>query len=346
MKWLPVWIVLLLTFFALTFSGCGGGSTNPVEPIQSDGSREMGYLPEEYCGEATVIPLIAGQDFENPAGEIIVTNDGDFLYIEFVAYAPWVLVETHVAVSDTLDGIPQTKKGNPKIGNFDYDINSWIDLSQWPDATELFIAAHAVVQMLGENGEVIQEETGWGEGEEFNDSKSWAMYFMYTIQDCCIELGLPEDCVDMSVAIGSTHYLVTTLTGVPPGFDIGDGRYNGWCADKYHLIYVGRHYCAYLYSSYRPDTWPDEPRVTDPEWDKINYIVNNRDGYTKNEVESAIWWYTDGLDYGGNANVQALIDAAERYGVGFKPGQDEVMIIIVFVPGDVQTTLIEVPTIC
>lgn len=336
-----VWMYLvILSCFALTAFGCGT-SSNPMESSQPVDSRSISYLPDEYCGDSLTVDLIAGQHTD--VGSVIVTNDGNYLYVEFIAEDPWVITETHVSVSDSLDGIPQTKKGNPKIGNFGYNVDSFIDISMWPAGTTLYIAAHAVVQMIGENNVPIQEETAWGEGLEF-PGNSWAMYFTYTVQDCCVDLGLPEDAINIMVQFGSTTYIDTTTWNVPAGFDVSNGIYEGWCSDKYHLIYVGTTYSAYIFNSYAPDTMPDDPRLDIP-WDKINWIINNHDGYTAAETQAAIWWFSDQFPYSGN--VGNLIADADLYGDGFVPGPGENIAVIVYVTDpSVQVTIIEVPTQC
>jgi hypothetical protein len=83
-----------------------------------------------------------------------------------------------------------------------------------PCETELFIAAHAVVQIRE-----IQEETAWGGEDTFND-KNWATYFEYTIQ-CEYEEEWPEG--------GTTTIAFEDLPLTPIGGN--DWDYNDWVAD-------------------------------------------------------------------------------------------------------------------
>jgi hypothetical protein len=107
--------------------------------------------------EPFVTDLIAGGG--NPAsemnvGNISVWNDADYIYVQFNTYGDCYLTETHLAVGTMLDDIPQTKKGNPIPGQFEYFNEShdafetsytyMIPLDLDPDE-EIFIAAHAVV---------------------------------------------------------------------------------------------------------------------------------------------------------------------------------------------------------
>jgi hypothetical protein len=141
--------------------------------------------------------LIAGQDWDNPVGlaSIYVDNE-DRLNIKIETPYPGdpedacTIVESHVFVGDSLDEVPQNKKGNLKIGKFPFNQDSdecaWhLDNLVWYqipiseiDTTdgELIILIHTVVDCGG------QEETAWAdtEGEEFPGS-SWALYLEFTI---------------------------------------------------------------------------------------------------------------------------------------------------------------------
>ncbi|MFW9804694.1 MAG: hypothetical protein ACFFFC_18705 [Candidatus Thorarchaeota archaeon] len=105
------------------------------------------------------VELIAGGG--NPAsaefvGEVQVWNDGDNLYVKFVTVEDWCLLETHLSVAESLDGIPQTKKNNNPIpGHFEYssthlfedcvtEMPYTVPLA-WDYGTDVYIAAHAVV---------------------------------------------------------------------------------------------------------------------------------------------------------------------------------------------------------
>jgi hypothetical protein len=268
---------------------------------------------------------MAGQHTE--MGEVIVTNDDKYLYVEFVAYEPWVIVETHVAVSDSLDGIPQTKKGNPKIGNFEYSIDSFIDLGDWPCGTDLYIAAHAVVQMLDENGNVIDEQTAWGEGEPFNDKGSWAMYFMHTVQCCPKEMLLPDGYYTAKFYHpGPSSYWKTVLSGIPSGYNVWDGPWLGWCVDQGHYIYNGATLQVRFYTSYDP-TMPDYAK--DDDWDMVNYVINHKDPAASiQDIQDTIWYFVNGGHWPSDPHAQGMINDALANGEGFYPAPGEWMAII------------------
>ncbi len=139
-------------------------------------------------------PLIAGQNYT--AGRIdveIVNEEGvDYIYISYITNEDWILKLTHLYAGDR-DGIPETKKGNPKPGVFekrmDYSANIISDFEveykMLATAFEscFYIAAHAEVVKIDANGNVIQSETAWGEGEGF-EAGNWAMYFQFC-KDLC-----------------------------------------------------------------------------------------------------------------------------------------------------------------
>jgi len=145
------------------------------------------------CGTATEVTLFAGQTIDS--GTVTVSNNNDYLYVTFTTDNGWQLSQTHLHVASTLASVPQTRQGNPRIGNFDYQAthNPYVNTFTYTiaksalsldDTNTLVIAAHAVVVEVDEDGNVLATETGWGDGERFVDRGSWAMYFQYTWQVC------------------------------------------------------------------------------------------------------------------------------------------------------------------
>lgn len=127
-----------------------------------------------------VVSLVAGQNKQ--AGYVKAWDDGKTLYVSYETIDPWCLTETHLAVADSLGGIPQAN-GNPIPGQFPYKnthkcVTSY--LYQVPlikNVCELYITAHAVVKSRGST------ETAWGNGSDF-PGKNWATYFVYEVSDC------------------------------------------------------------------------------------------------------------------------------------------------------------------
>jgi len=161
------------------------------------------------CGTPVVTTLFAGQTIN--AGAVQVSNDATNLYVEFTTANGWRLSETHLAIATSLAGIPQTKSGNPKVGNFPYK-RAYVptvasDVYVFPldqlavslgldrftcGVSALVIAAHAVVVQLDAGGNVIAQETGWGNGSGFPGA-NWATYFTYTVQCCAPVVIQPGD---------------------------------------------------------------------------------------------------------------------------------------------------------
>lgn len=137
----------------------------------------------------TVVTLFAGRTMN--AGTVTVTNDASNLYVTYATTSPWELTEAHLAVADTLAGIPQTQKGNPIPGRFAYsatfdpEVTAFtftIPLGSFSPGQTLFIAAHAVV-LTPSSSSGGGTQTGWGNGDGFPGA-NWATYFRYTVQSC------------------------------------------------------------------------------------------------------------------------------------------------------------------
>lgn len=133
--------------------------------------------------------LYAGRD-QKIAGDVHVWCSGELIYVQYSTDSGWTISETHLAVATSLDGIPQNKKGNPKIGHFPFkgdhpegteivtyvfDIYDYFPVGGLSGKT-LFIAAHAVVSHPD-----FGEETAWADtwGQSF-PGNSWALYFTIT----------------------------------------------------------------------------------------------------------------------------------------------------------------------
>lgn len=148
--------------------------------------------PLEICEDDTM-DLIAGQHIDS--GDVTVVNDGTILLITIHTQDDWQLSESHIQIGETLDDFPLTKKGNPKVGNFDYqreydplvteDTYEFLlaDLGLESGDTITF-AVHTVVVQTDLDGEIIAEETAWKQGERFVQKGNWAMYNTYDIQEC------------------------------------------------------------------------------------------------------------------------------------------------------------------
>jgi hypothetical protein len=288
-----------------------------------------------------VTQLIAGGG--NPAsaidvGEVRVWNDTDYIYVKYVIDADltpgdpsddWVLTtlsETHLHVADSLDGIPQTAKGNPIPGKFEYSMHHTPGTQMyvyqipntWTTGNILYIAAHAVVQKGGEQGLTVSLPA------------------------------LVHVCVYPPVPGGPSYFPDLTLSGGT----ILDGTYDAWCADTDHNIDVDC-YDALVYSIY--GTLPSNLIDYPDNLDLVNWLLNQDfvgnpsacDGiYTYGDVQRAIWTlledYVPDDSYLGDwspCRVAEIVAAAYANGEGFAPGCGQ-RVAIVLAPY-VNTTILQ-----
>ena len=190
-------LIFTLNFFALsvllfsctkTDTGLTGNENKPSSilkgPSGSGGtvtSRDGDPSPASAC--TTVVTLFAGQTIN--AGNITVTNDANFIYVTYNTANGYVLTQTHLYVGDCAL-IPVNRPGNPIPGQFPYitthsNVTSYtyqIPITAIPGSCGC-IAAHAVVVKLDAAGQVIDQQTAWGNGTVINPDGQWGMKFSY-----------------------------------------------------------------------------------------------------------------------------------------------------------------------
>lgn len=144
--------------------------------------------------------------------------------------------------------------------------------------------------------------------------------------DC--NLNLPPSQVNMVATDGASSYFDITLSSVPMGYDVTNGVYLGWCIDRSVTMPRGSTFAVMLYSSCDP---PSDPALDGYEWDKVNYILNNKpSAATIDEIQQAIWNYVnlEGPYTAELAGALAIVADAEANGDGFVPGPGEVVAVI------------------
>jgi len=130
--------------------------------------------------------------------------------------------------------------------------------------------------------------------------------------------------VTMYVVDGTDSYFLITLSGIPAGEDIYDGDYLGWCIDRNHLMPREDSLTVVLYSSLDPPG-----SLLGKEWDKVNYLLNNKDSYSVDDIQHAIWHYTGWWNYENlSPSVQAIVDEVDANGDGYIPGPCDVLAVI------------------
>lgn len=250
-------LAAMLPVFAIALIGCNSENVlSTSDSIDTFRTLNKIALANEVvnieCGDPLVIDLLAGQTIAS--GTVTVSNDENTTCITYETSGDWVILETHLHIADSKEGIPQTRKGNPKVGNFDYGdtfsqgvtsaeycFNTQDLLADIGSSDECFVlAAHAVVARVDNDGNVIQTETAWGNGDRFTDKGSWATLFDYCVQPCDEEPPGPGDDCETAFAYSDEYGTCflgissvvnpngTTTTIIDPTNTEGDFNRWGW----------------------------------------------------------------------------------------------------------------------
>lgn len=181
--------LLLAAGFVMWFSGCTQNNLVQEESSKDDVLGKLSVSSEIENSSCKI--LYAGQDID--AGTVCVSVEGENLKVTYQTKDGWELTEAHLWLGENLSEMPQTRKGNPKIGNFPFNSGDIIgetsfsfyvpiaDLGGEPylcDKT-IFVAAHAALRKDNGDGS-YQTETGWADGDKFVDRGSWATFFSFT----------------------------------------------------------------------------------------------------------------------------------------------------------------------
>ncbi|MBD3306882.1 hypothetical protein GF339_10675, partial [candidate division KSB3 bacterium] len=203
MKKMTQYTRITLVLSLLLLVGLVGCSEESQTPVTSDASIADIPGSEQYKIADSVevspdsVTLLAGQTI--PAGTITVevVEDEAGAYAFIVTYSTvdgWELTEAHLWVGTDLAQMPQTRSGNPKIGNFpsqsgeitgatSYTFYVPVTLAEamCTSTPDYLIAAHAALRKPTGDGTTYQTETGWGDGERLGDRGSWATVFAVDI---------------------------------------------------------------------------------------------------------------------------------------------------------------------
>jgi hypothetical protein len=342
MRRITLLAVLVLALAGLTFTGCDSMWSAP---------ERSGRVNTEFylVVDTTTTTLWAGQNIN--AGTVKVWNDQTDLYVRYNTAAGWSITETHLAVATSLAGIPQTRNGNPIPGRFPYsnvhnpavtEFTYTVALGDLEPGDELYIAAHCVAELRGPGGELIRRETGWGDGYPF-PGRNWATYLRYTVQRTYKDVTLPTGWVRMRGYYPNAPYSYWNieLGNVPTGYDVWNGYWNGWCAERYVYMYPGVWYDVRLWSTCNPNL-PE--RCQNDGWDNVNYVLNHKHANaTYVDVEEAIW-YLLGNDPNPPTDPEALwmVEQATLYGDGWRPSPGDWIAVIMESADNVQLCFIEV----
>jgi hypothetical protein len=122
--------------------------------------------------------------------------------------------------------------------------------------------------------------------------------------------------------------------------------YLGWCAEQESTALNSAPTGVLLYAI-------DDPAnpIANPNWKKVNYILNNKGSAAVNDIQAAIWFFVNGAFPNPIfhpftlASAQALVNAANASGATFVPGPGQVAGVLLYQDGYgsiFQDTLIEV----
>ena len=176
-------LVLMLIVLVFVTAGSGYGITVFNQP---------------YCKD-----LIAGQNIN--AGNVCFEVVGANLLVTYTTTNGWELTEAHLWVGENIADMPQTRKGNPKIGHFPYnsyditgaDSHSFLvplsSLGDYLCGQTFYAAAYAEVRKALCGGG-YQTESAWGSGWDIVPKGSWAMYFSFKFICCDVTPLPPPDC--------------------------------------------------------------------------------------------------------------------------------------------------------
>jgi hypothetical protein len=340
-------------------------------PIQADDPCAGSF----HIGETRIVNLIAGQN--EVAGTVAVKVYSDHMTVTYSTSGGWVLTETHLlALNKAPPVYPSNyfnKPGQAQLGKFPYGgpVNSLTTASydipwtavfggfKW--CAPVYVIAHCVVSKTV--GGKTTQQTGYGDGTEY--SKNWAMYFSFTPCDKKVLPTLPATLYITYNYPSANSYWHFDVPVASTLYDYTDGK--GWCIETGHQIGEGSR-TVHLYSSYQdwslvPTTdvpSGDNIRAISPAtWEKINYIINNDNGYGWQDTQLAIWQllgliptapaYTPNVSPWGNLNsddmtagAQALLTEAADHAAGFYPISGQVFAVILFDSTLTQDTIIEI----
>jgi hypothetical protein len=346
----------------------------------------LGLVPAAM-GQSAALPITSGNCVElitdggdaitaTDIGEVCVSDDGTTLTVTYtVDDLTWwsMLLTTHLHVwSDADDGPQLVGGGNPVPGQF-----AW----QVPNGPTTATSATFNIPLVGNYP---------GKGKKEGPAYDWTGDMIYIaahsvvgngLCDCELLLEALPDTLGEEVAIGVTYaYEGSGITDsyfevVISGDGILDGTHPGWCADPELDYDPSPPPGTQVFSSLCDDLdgLPDDQVPLPENLDLVNWVINNREGYTIGDVQYAIWvllagglpsdlislWAVDddpagyltaGQGYDETRALQLIADA-EANGVDFVPSCGEVMVVILIPPAFSieelsQAILIEVPAPC
>jgi len=236
MKSIKTLLFTALSVIILT-TGCQNEDITSVNPVNPE-LKSMTLTGSSTPSSIATVVLYAGKTTN--VGSLVLSEtdtngDGlsDAVSATYSLTGGWLLSEVHLWIGTSLSTMPQTKTGNPQIGQFPYSPSDASGKSSYTviipfgsinystcEASYL-VAAHSSVY-LG-----TRTETAWAAGTQMNLKGSWATYFNITLVDNnppVISGTLPDVTVEGCNAASSPS-VVSTVRGLESlGLSIFDNR--------------------------------------------------------------------------------------------------------------------------
>ena len=149
---------------------------------------------------------------------------------------------------------------------------------------------------------------------------------------------LPIELVTMQAENGTKSWFDITLLNVPQGYDVTNGLYPGWCIQRDKEMSRGVNHSVYFYSSY--DSALSE-NFSNNNWNKINYVINNKQGASKYTIQQVIWWYICQDPVSDNDTLAKNIIANADLNGDFVPSSGEFIAILIDGGSETQRSFFE-----
>lgn len=347
-------LLIILIAFSFLLAGCdkdmesldnntlelkkaGTNFTNP-NTFDADGAYCVlaPQTPGDLAGEQMQIWMGVGNEKAGTlVGHVSFAHDPDRVIIDLTDadgdgtpdMYPYVADEVHIHFADSYGELPQTSKGNPIPGQFEYNIP--VD----PTKSVIEIPIEGGFKAFGAIHLTVTK---------FGGVEGFAFY-------------LPDDPVQVTFTYpGPNSYLRMQILSDNAG--TLKGTYDNWCVNTQITLSPGTIYEALLYSSYEeiPAGVVDKPQNLD----LINYLINyysegtevqplddcdtptegrGPEAITLGDLQKAIWEiidddtspYLPGSWTWSQERINAIVCEVEANGEGFVPTCDEQIVFLV-----------------
>jgi hypothetical protein len=318
----------------LLVMGCGG--MEPTEEAPQIATMEQASMM--VCGEKTTVPLYARDGTK--VGDVIVKNNANKVVVKYKMTGKWRLAESKYIVTKFRLLIPgvigghllpnlfwyQDTHNNVKAFTDKLNIPNW-----WPTGTNLYVAAYAKAVKVNKKG--VAGRTAYAMAANSP--------FRYQVKSCYRDVRLPKGAIDLvGTTPGNPGYWGFTLSKVPDGYDIWDGKWAGWCVEKKVYMSKNTKYTSTVVSSQDTKNLPD--RAKNVNWPMVNYLLNNKHpGASTTDIQDAIWHLLGYVAYPTDTEAKWMVDQAKLYGKTFRPAKGQKVAVVFLSAQTVQLVFFE-----